>query len=365
MKKDHATEIDPTVSVTEQASSWWTLLNNGDATAADHRAFGDWVARSPERVDAFLQSARLSQALTSGKIRWPDTPVEDLIRASKAASGEVISLPLPYSERRPNASSEEAPPKFRVRTMTARRIAAVAAIALLALGVWLASVLSPERFRTALGEQRSVVLNDGSVVTLNTSSSIEVRMTRDHRVVRLLAGEALFEVAHDAARPFDVTADETTVRAVGTQFNVNRGSGGTTVTVVEGKVAVFTPAASPSGEAEKLPLAAGEQLIVSPRIKPHAALADAAVATAWTQRKLVFDHRPLSEVADEFNRYNRRTIEIQGVELRGEEITGVFASNDPESFITFLARMPDVRIERDVDRRRFVVTQDDRVAAPK
>ncbi|MEJ1963669.1 MAG: FecR domain-containing protein [Gammaproteobacteria bacterium] len=172
-------------------------------------------------------------------------------------------------------------------------------------------------------------------------------------------------MAHDAARPFDVTAGETTVRAVGTQFNVNRRIGGTTVTVVEGKVAVFTPASSQGGEVEKLPLAAGEQLIVSPRIKPHAALADAAVATAWTQRKLVFDHRPLGEVADEFNRYNRRTIEVQGSELRSQEITGVFASNDPDSFITFLARVPDVKIERDAGQRRFVVTQDDPVAAPK
>ncbi|MEJ1963668.1 MAG: FecR domain-containing protein [Gammaproteobacteria bacterium] len=72
--------------------------------------------------------------------------------------------------------------------MAARRLIAMATIALVVLGVWLTSVFSPERYRTALGEQRSVVLNDGSVVTLNTSSSIEVHLARDHRVVRLLAG---------------------------------------------------------------------------------------------------------------------------------------------------------------------------------
>ncbi|MEP7246221.1 MAG: FecR domain-containing protein [Gammaproteobacteria bacterium] len=365
MKKDHSTEIDPTASVTEQASSWWTLLNNGDATAVDHRAFCEWVARSPERVDAFLQSARLSRMLRSDKVRWPDTPVAELIRAAKAAPCEVINLPSARAEGHSNAPSADAPRGFRLATVTGRRIAAAAAIALVALGSWLYGVFSPERFRTALGEQRSVVLNDGSVVTLNTSSSIEVRLTRGHRIVRLLAGEALFQVAHDAARPFDVTAGETTVRAVGTQFNVDRRVGGTTVTVVEGRVAVFTPDPSQDGEAEKLPLAAGEQLTVAPRIKPHTARADAAAATAWTQRKLVFDHRPLGEVAGEFNRYNRQSIEIQGGELRSQEITGVFATNDPESFITFLAQLPELSIEHDADRRRIIVTLDDRVAAPK
>ena len=363
MKKDHSTEIDPTASVMEQASAWRTLLNEDDATAADHRAFGDWAARSPERVNAFLQSERLSRALTSGRLRWPDTPVEELIRAAKAASSEVINLSPPLA--RPRGLSEAVHGGFKTPSIALRRIVAVASITLLALGVWLYSVLSPERFQTALGEQRSVVLNDGSVVTLNTSSSIEVRFGKDHRVVRLLAGEALFQVAHDAARPFDVAAGATTVRAVGTQFNVDRRVGATTVTVVEGKVAVFIPDDEAGVEAENLPLAAGEQMTVAPLITPRAERTDAATVTAWTQRKLVFDHRPLGEVADEFNRYNRQAIEIRGVALRGLQITGVFATNDPESFLIFLAQFPDVSIERDAERRHILVTQNDLVAAPK
>jgi transmembrane sensor len=246
------------------------------------------------------------------------------------------------------------------------RISVAAAIALTVLAGASYFLLSPQRFLTALGEQRSVVLNDDSVVTLNTSSSIEVRMSKDHRTVTLLSGEALFQVAHDISRPFDVKTGDTTIRAVGTQFDVDRRAAGTTVTVVEGKVAVFTASAgTKGGEADNLPLTAGEQLTVAPRSKSHAVRANVAAATAWTQRRLIFEHRPLGEVAEEFNRYNHQTIDIRSRELRSQEVTGVFQANDPDSFLTFLAKIPDVNVERSADNQRFVVTRDGQTSAVK
>jgi transmembrane sensor len=350
MQKDYSHEIDSTTSVTEQASGWWMLLNHGDATAADHHAFGEWVARSPERVEAFLQTARLTRALQSKDLPWPDTPVETLIREARSAPGEVIGLPMRHGRR---ASMDFSPSPWVRRTVVAGLVALVAGAA-----GWYFS--SPEHYQTAIGEQRSVVLSDGTVVTLNTSSRIEVRMARDHRTVDLVAGEALFEVARDPARPFDVAAGKTTVRAVGTQFNVDRRPSSTTVTVVEGKVAVFTgsdPGADPDvDQSGNLPVAAGEQLVVAPNTMPHAARVDPAKATAWTQRKLVFEHRPLGEVADEFNRYNRERIDIESPQLRNQEITGVFEANNPESFMTFLAKIPDVVVERTSD-KRVIVTE--------
>ena len=99
------------------------------------------------------------------------------------------------------------------------------------------------------------MLNDGSVVTLNTSSAIEVSLVKSHRTVTLLSGEALFQVAHDTLRPFEVKTGDTTIRAVGTQFDVDSRTAGTTVTVVEGKVAVFMAAAGGTdGEATDLPI---------------------------------------------------------------------------------------------------------------
>jgi transmembrane sensor len=218
--------------------------------------------------------------------------------------------------------------------------------------------LKPQRYETAVGEQRSVVLSDGSLVTLNTASAVEVRFESNHRLVRLLSGEALFQVAHDAARPFDVTTGYTTVRAVGTQFNVDRRATATTVTVVEGRVAVLTASENATNDAQnRLPLEAGEQVVVSPQRARQVVHADVATAIAWTQRKLIFEHRRLAEVADEFNRYNRQIIDIHGDSLRDQQVTGVFQANDASSFLEFLARTPGVTVAISSDRSRYVVSQ--------
>jgi len=370
--KNAHSEFDANAPLTEQASYWWILLNEGGATVADRQAFGEWVGRSPERIEAFLQTAWLTKGLESKKTRWPDTPIEAVIREAKSASVEVVSLSRqPNGDRNRNqdgqilcASNAEAPvPRLAKRYVAQAspwpRIAVAVTLALVLASAAFYLFLQPERFQTLLGEQRSVVLKDGSVITLNTSSAIEVRMTKDHRVIKLISGEALFQVAHDATRPFDVTAGDTTVRAVGTQFNVNRGTAGTIVTVVEGKVAVSAPpASSDQGKQKDLPLAAGEQLTVAARTVSRPTRANVAAATAWTQRRLVFKDRPLSEVAAEFNRYNYRAIEIQSPELRAQEVTGVFQANDPESFMTFISRIPDVVVERSADNMRLVVRQE-------
>jgi transmembrane sensor len=106
-------------------------------------------------------------------------------------------------------------------------------------------------------------------------------------------------------------------------------------------------------------------LTVAPRSKSHTVRANVAAATAWTQRKLIFEHRPLGEVAEEFNRYNHQAIDIRSPELRSQEVTGVFQANDPDSFVTFLAKIPDVNIERSADNQRFVVTRDGETSAVK
>src|SRR5581483_7239884 len=135
-----------------------------------------------------------------------------------------------------------------------------AALLIVSVGAWVLMRV-PTSFETEVGEQRSVVLQDGSVVTLNTSSHIDVDLRKDRRVIRLSRGEALFQVARDATRPFDVVAGPVTVQAVGTEFNVDRRDARTTVTVVEGQVRVSTQAASvPAGSAPEKMLAAAERV---------------------------------------------------------------------------------------------------------
>jgi transmembrane sensor len=342
-----ASEMESPTSVLEQASHWWELLHSDSASSSDHREFGEWVARSPERVEAYLETARLVKAIKSPRLIWPSTAAEVLIREAKSSPETV----LPFSTARVAASVD----RRGARQSHGRLAWAAAAVLLIGVGLVLFMLETPQEFRTALGEQRSVLLADGSRVTLNTASTIEVNLHNGRREVRLVQGEALFEVAHDAARPFVVRAGNALLKDVGTQFNVDMRSNGTTVTVVEGQVAVDSAATSESAAAraghgagdtvEALILRANDRVVVTPTgVGALQRGVNVAASVAWTQRQLMFEHRPLSEVAEEFNRYNKDRIDIDNAELKRQEVTGVFEAKDPASFVAFLSSIPGVEI---------------------
>jgi transmembrane sensor len=325
-------EDEELTSISQQAARWWVVLHNVDASTAEKREFVEWVKRAPERAEACLRIARVHAAVSRADVRWPDTSAEDLVRNALEVPDDSV-VPLRPHVRRTREDERRRPALRWVAGLAASVIAATC------LGWWL-TLSRPEQFQTKVGEQRSVLLADGSRVTLNTASRIEVRLQADHRVVQLLQGEALFEVAHDAQRPFDVHAGNVVVRAVGTQFDIDRRTTRTAVTVVEGRVALI---ASHTGN---LPvLSAGDRVIVDsagPGALEHNV--NLAEATAWTQHQLVFHHRPLGEVADEFNRYNVGRIEIRSPPLREQAVTGTFRSNDVASFVAVLAGVPGVQV---------------------
>jgi transmembrane sensor len=243
-----------------------------------------------------------------------------------------------------------------------RFLLGLAAALLIGVGsLWFIS--RPLQLQTRFGEQGSYLLDDGSRVTLNSASKIEVRLRKDRRLVSLVSGEALFEVAHDAARPFEVRAGDTALRAVGTQFDVDVRPARTTVTVTEGRVAVLSAGGRPVRGTPVTTLGVADQLVITPgaSLAPRHGV-DVAAALAWTQDKLIFEHRPVGEVAEEFNRYNRERINIASTELQNQEITGAFASNDPASFLAFLASIPGVRI-RDDGAGGHIVTVDENAPA--
>ena len=344
-----ASDMDSAASILEQASHWWVVLNSEGASSADQRDFGEWVARSPQRVEAYLETARLAKALKSPDLRWPSTPAEVLIREAKASPPDA----LPLAPRRFESARDARQERYSFR---ARLAFGTAAILLMALAsAWLISE-QPQLYKTAIGEQRSILLADGSRVTLNTASTIEVTLRKDRRLVRLIEGEALFDVAHNAVRPFEVRTGRAVLSDVGTQFNVDVRSNGTTVTVIEGKVAVDSEAiaenfgsSEPSGARERnhgpLILEANDRVVITDAgVGSEQHGVSTANAVAWTQRQLIFEHRPLSEVAEEFNRYNQDHIEIESADLQREEVTGVFQAKDPQSFVAFLSSIPGVEI---------------------
>jgi transmembrane sensor len=255
---------------------------------------------------------------------------------------------------------------------TRARIIAVAATLL--IGIWsLATwyVLERNTYATDIGEQRSVVLSDGSTLELNSRSRVRIRYTEAQRDVDLLEGQAIFRVAHNTSRPFVVHSGITNVLAVGTQFDVYKKPAVTIVTVIDGRVQVLArapsstapaaPAATPlssaaweRGEGNAVFLSAGEQIIMpadkpartadpSPGATPQPA--NVATATAWTQHNLVFESSALTEVAEEFNRYNRRPLVITDPGIASMRISGMFSSVDPAIFLNFLRAQPELKVE--------------------
>jgi transmembrane sensor len=289
----------------------------------------------------------LMGTLQSKHRKWSEIPAEELIRRARASSAEIIPLARSRSAvraTRPNGS-------VSARMFTYASVAAICCVLVVAWLLWL-----PERFQTEIGEQRSVLLGDGSLITLNTASEIEVKYTQGRRFIRLQRGEALFEVAHDPQRPFDVDTGKAVVRAVGTRFNIDRRADRTTVSVVQGKVQVMTEqpnkdsrmpgqnSAAPDAPPMELLVEAQQLVVTEAGMSEPEDIADVAPVTAWTQRQLVFENRSLGEVAEEFNRYNRQHILIESPRLRTQSVTGVFQANDSASFLAFIANIPGVRV---------------------
>jgi transmembrane sensor len=341
-----ANEHEDRKTITEQAADWWVLFSDGHVSAGEKREFVDWAVRAPEHVEGSLRIARTHKAVRRAELRWPADSAEALIREARAETKEVvISLP-PGAVHRPAVKRKSWIP---IVVGLAASIVAVVCFG------WYALV-RPEEFQTKVGEQRSVLLADGSRITLNTGSKIQVRMRTDRRMVDLIRGEALFEISHDARRPFDVRAANVTIQVLGTQFDVDRRATRTEVTVVEGRVSMV---AQGSGARPIDVLSGADRVVVdatgSSKLEHGVNLRE---ATAWTDRQLVFNRRPLAEVAEEFNRYNSVQIEIRSAALGRRDVTGTFRSDDPASFAAVLSSIVGVHVARD-GAGDYVITGDD------
>jgi len=235
-----------------------------------------------------------------------------------------------------------------------------AACALLAVGVSLATYryLATQHYETRVGEQRDVLLSDGSRVTLNTNTALSVHYSRRRRYLLLERGEALFAVAHNAARPFDVEAAGTVTRALGTEFNIDMRGATVTVSVLEGVVQVSTPAsaggkgagvgASAPQQAEAvskgqaLEFQPGERRFIQQR-------ADLDRIDGWRTRRLEFSNVPLTEAVEEFNRYSSTPIVIGTPDLATVRISGIFRIGDTDGFLYSLRKALGVESQQSVD----------------
>lgn len=201
-----------------------------------------------------------------------------------------------------------------------------------------------QEFSTAIGEQRSIALTDGSVMYMNTQSRARVDFSDAVRDV-YLDGQATFKVKADTKRPFRVHAGATLVQAIGTQFDVHRREQRTSVAVIEGTVQVTAK------NAGSIQVPAGESLVVAADGKRVSRkLINVAEASAWQRRTVVFRNDTLADIAQEFNRYNRTPqIRIEGTALAMRRYTGVLDAGDWEGLIQLLANENLIAVDRTGD----------------
>jgi len=210
-----------------------------------------------------------------------------------------------------------------------------------------AILASGEQYETAIGERSTITLPDGSLVTLNTNSRIEVDFTGATRAVRLVRGQGYFEVEKDIGRPFIVTAGDKRIVALGTAFDVRFDNKDLVeVTLVHGLVDVDDVAnetangADLGPDAAKIRLEPGERLVAKANASPAVEKTDTVEETSWTTGKLIFRDRPLNAVVEEMNRYSVQKLVLADDErLADMRVNGAFNAGRATSFVSALEAM--------------------------
>lgn len=345
-----------------QASEFFIEFRGGDAPPVVRARFQRWLRTSPEHIRAYLECAaswsKLPTADPAGRIDLQAV----LAAAHDAEDDNVIRLGL---------GRTHAPRPCAPRRAWLSAFAGSLALLLVVLsGTWIWTITQGRlTYKTGVGEQRTLILADGSTVTLNALTTIRVHMSKEAREVTLVRGQAYFHDTDEPARPFVVRAGRSSVRALGTIFDVDEDSDRTVVTVLEGQVAVTQSFAgidsidrhellkelAGSGEKSQAVLVpAGEQVTIAQNI-PAPSPVNVTAVTAWMQQRLVFDHTPLSRVAEQFNRYSKRRLIIADPSLRNISVSGEYSAGDPQTLIRFLQSQPTLHVVENDD--TFVVTR--------
>jgi transmembrane sensor len=285
------------LDTSELAMKWARRLAERELTETERAALRRWLLADPTRADALGEACYIITAVGA---------------LSTEKRAEILALPDE------EVSAPTARPQSRWRVYS------------IAASVFFATVLGilsftaardgwlPRTYRTETGETRIVTLPDGSVVHLNAQTTVRWSgFDREERRTELVAGQALFQVVPDRARPFYVRADGGLVRVVGTMFDLNRLRESTILTVLEGAVDVQA-----EGKWHRI-VAANQRLAYGPAgllddVRP----VDASRAVRWREFTLEFELEPLSVAIEELSRYTDQPILLGDDRLRTHEIIG-------------------------------------------
>jgi len=265
----------------QDASEWVQRLNESKTLALTGE-WMEWCGSDPKNLPAFEQMQRIWDGFS-----------------------ERAAATLP---------SRQPAPHFRYRNPFIKLAASVVLLA--GAAAWFALRYPQiQVFETAVGEQRRIVLGDGSQLDLAPGSRVSTRFTAARRNVQLERGQAFFAVAHSALRPFVVHANGLTVTAVGTAFDVRMGPSNTVVTVSEGRISVVPGVnemeGGPGAVPEIVRAGVGQRVTFSKLAhRLSVASVDPKIAESWRDGSLQFVGEPLADVVGEINRYSARQIDV-------------------------------------------------------
>jgi len=294
-----------------EAADWILRNREADRTADDETAFQQWLDHDPENARAYEAAKRL------------------------------------MGEARRAIESDPALRDLQIRPSGVTKPILGSLLALIVAGSMFLLFDGPMRLQADViagtAEMPVVALEDGSTVQLNASSAIAHDFDAARRTVRLLRGQAFFEVARDPDRPFTVEAGDVRVTALGTAFDVRLGSDQTDVTVTHNAVMVEF---ADDGH-DSLRLQEGEQADYDHATHARAvSTTDRVLALAWRRGQLVVDNAPLSYVVEEMSRHFSGRIVIAGNELARRRVSGTMTVSDTDAALAFLKQALGVRINR-------------------
>ncbi|MEW5685975.1 MAG: FecR domain-containing protein [Pseudomonadota bacterium] len=299
-----------------QASAWLARLQRDEVTEADGLAFDAWLDEAPANRAAYQQALAAWQTL-------------------EIAAGDILAE-LDAGERRASVRG----PVSRRWMVGAGGFAAAAALAVAILPAVMAPA-TVTTYATGKGEREQFTLADGSTIDLNAETRLTVTYERGGRKVVLQDGEAIFDVTHDAKRPFTVAASNQVVRVLGTQFDVRSRQGDLSVTVARGKVQVEPAKAVATDRA--FVLRPGQRLEIPREGAAQLRTVDPQEAFGWRAGRLVYRGQTLAEVVADLNRQYVAQIEIADPSLARMPITGVIVLDDQDTVMQRLSLMLPVR----------------------
>jgi len=319
----------------DNARKWYLCLeeNPGDLELLDQ--FEAWKNADPSHAEAFENIVSF----------W--THIDNLpeIIELKATGAQIADPTLPPDSAIIDFESKKTPSAGPGNWQKWQKfsIAATVLVIFSAIVTFYTTYLPEGAYRTATGEQKVIHLADGSIVHLNTDSRFDIDFSDDRRKVRLLEGEARFDVAKDAKRPFIVETSRGNVRAVGTSFNIYDNDETVEIIVFEGTVAVnqndqrLSERVGKSGIGQDALLVTDGERIVAfdhnlSKVRPARQL-ELSQKDAWRQGKLIFKGQKLSVVIEEMSRYTNKKIVIADDILKDMKMGGVFDINDFDALL--------------------------------